>query len=145
MANLIEHFTKEDCMSSEEARQIVEDGLERRKIERERRDAELENQERMLRLKINDNHTVKTLTEIQRLNLQKEEERKQRAERAQHKAEMVIKDMKAEDTVNKFGIFCIFMILLAIVSRLNIFVLLATVLGAAVFPVIRISKIYGLV
>lgn len=132
-------------MSSEEARQIVEDGLERRKIERERRDAELENQERMLRLKINDNHTVKTLTEIQRLNLQKEEERKQRAERAQHKAEMVIKDMKAEDTVNKYGIFCIFMILLAIVSRLNIFVLLATVLGAAVFPVIRICKIYGLV
>jgi hypothetical protein len=37
------------------------------------------------------------------------------------------------------------MILLAAVSRLNIFVLLATLLGAAVFPVIRICKIYELV
>lgn len=130
-------------MSSQEARQIVTDGLERRKAEREQRDAELENQERILRLKINDNHTVKTLTDQQRIALQKEAERKQRAERAQRKAEMVIKDMKAEQAVNKYGAFCIFMILLAALSRLNILVLLATVLGVAVFPVVYIYRLYN--
>lgn len=132
-------------MSSEEARQIVGDGLERRRAEREQRDAELENQERILRMKINDNHTIKTLTEQQRVALQKETERKKRADRARHKAEMVVKDMKAQEATNQYGIFCICMILLAAVSRLNVLVLLATILGAAVFPVIRICKIYGLV
>lgn len=132
-------------MSSEEARQIVEDGLERRKVEREQRDAELENQERILRLKINDNHTIKTLTECQRMALQKEAERQKRAERAKRKAEMVVKDMKAQDAMSKYGIFCVVMFLMAIFSRLNIFVLLATVISAAVFPAIRIAKIYELV
>jgi hypothetical protein len=99
----------------------------------------------MLRLKINDNHTVKTLTEQQRIALQKEAERKQRAERAKRKAEMVVKEMDAQDAASKYGFFCGCMILLAAVSRLNIFVLLATLLGAAVFPVIRICKIYELV
>lgn len=132
-------------MSSEEARQIVEDGLERRKVEREQRDAELENQERILRLKINDNHAVKTLSERQRLALQKEAALKQRAERAKRKAEMVVKEMYAQDAVYKYGFFCACMVLLAAVSRLNIFVLLATLMGAAVFPVIRICKIYELV
>lgn len=132
-------------MSSEEARQIVEIGLERRKAEREQRDAELENQERILRLKINDNHTVKTLTECQRLALQKKAEQERRANVAKRKAEMVVKDMKAQEVTNKYGVFCAVMILLAAASRMNVFVLLATLLGVAVFPVIRICKIYGLV
>ena len=132
-------------MSSEEARQIVETGLERRKAEREQRDAELENQERILRLKINDNHAVKTLTECQRLALQKKAEQERRANVAKQKAEMVVRDMKAQEVTNKYGVFCAVMILLAAASRMNIFVLLATLLGVAVFPVIRICKIYGLV
>ena len=132
-------------MSSEEARQIVEIGLERRKAEREQRDAELENQERILRLKINDNHAVKTLTECQRLALQKKAEQERRANVAKLKAEMVVRDMKAQEVTNKYGVFCAVMILLAAASRMNIFVLLATLLGVAVFPVIRICKIYGLV
>ena len=132
-------------MSSEEARQIVETGLERRKAEREQRDAELENQERILRLKINDNHAVKTLTECQRLALQKKAEQERRANVAKQKAEMVVRDMKAQEVTNKYGVFCAVMILLAAASRMNIFVLLATLLGVAVLPVIRICKIYGLV
>lgn len=132
-------------MSSEEARQIVETGLERRKAEREQRDAELENQERILRLKINDNHAVKTLTECQRLALQKKAEQERRANVAKRKAEMVVRDMKAQEVTNKYGVFCAVMILLAAASRMNVFVLLATLLGVAVFPVIRICKIYGLV
>lgn len=132
-------------MSSEEARQIVEDGLERRKAEREQRDAELENQERILRLKINDNHHYRTMSEYQLMELQMNAERKRYELQKKRHDEMVAISKKAEEIINKYGIFCLVMVVLAIISRLNIFVLLATVLGAAVFPVIRIGRLYGLV
>ena len=60
-------------MSNEEARQIVEDGLAQRKIQRQQREAELENQERLLRVTINDNHLVKTITEAQKQEQKLEE------------------------------------------------------------------------
>jgi hypothetical protein len=50
--------------------------------------------------------------------------------------------MKAQSAANKYGIFCIIMILLAAVSRLNIFVLMATVLGVSVFPAVYIYRLY---
>lgn len=128
-----------------EARQYVENGLQKRREERELREQTLEDQARQLRQTISGNHAQKTMTEIQKKAMEEEDARKRRAERAKVKAEMVVKDMKAQDTANKYGIFCIVMILLAAVSRLNIFVLLATLLGVSVFPVIRICKIYGLV
>jgi hypothetical protein len=130
-------------MSADEARSIVTAGLERRREYRERMDAALEDQARQLRLTISGNHAMKTMTEIQRKAMAEEEARKRKAERAKAKADMVIKDMKAEDAENKYGIFCIIMILLAAVSRLNIFVLLATVLGVSVFPVVYIYRLYN--
>lgn len=128
-----------------EAKQYVESGLQKRRAERELREQTLEDQARQLRQTISGNHAQKTMTEIQKKAMEEENARKRSAERAKVKAEMVVKDMKAQDTANKYGIFCIVMILLAAVSRLNIFVLLATLLGVSVFPVIRICKIYGLV
>lgn len=128
-----------------EAKQYVENGLQKRREERELREQTLEDQARQLRQTISGNHAQKTMTEIQKKAMEEEDARKRRAERAKVKAEMVVKDMKAQDTANKYCIFCIVMILLAAVSRLNIFVLLATLLGVSVFPVIRICKIYGLV
>jgi hypothetical protein len=128
-----------------EARQYVENGLQKRREERELREQTLEDQARKLRQTISGNHAQKTMTEIQKKAMEEENARKRRAERAKVKAEMVVKDMKAQDTANKYGIFCIVIILLAAVSRLNIFVLLATLLGVSVFPVIRICKIYRLV
>ena len=53
-------------MSNEEARQIVEEGLAQRKIQRQQRAEELEDQARLLRITINDNHLVKTITEEQK-------------------------------------------------------------------------------
>lgn len=128
-----------------EAKRYVENGLQKRREERELREQTLENQARQLRQTISGNHAQKTMTEIQRKAMEEEEARKRRSEQAKAKAEMVVKDMNAQNTANKYGIFCIVMILLAAVSRLNIFVLLATLLGVSVFPVIRICKIYGLV
>ena len=132
-------------MSSDEARQIVKDGLDRLRAEHEQREAAMDAQERSLRVKINENHTMKTLTEFQQLERQKEVLRKQLEEQEREVYEMVAKDDEAQNVTNKYGIFCICMILLAAVTRLNIFVLLGTILGTTVIFVIRVCKIYGLV
>ena len=130
-------------MSSNEARQIVEDGLDRRREERIRRDAALENQARQLRQTISGNHAMKTMSEIQRKAMAEEEARKRRAERAKAKAEMVIKDMKAEDACRKYGIAVLLIILLTAVSRMNVFFSLALALGLAVFPAVYIYRLYN--
>ena len=130
-------------MSSNEARQIVTDGLDRRREDRIRRDAALENQARQLRLTISGNHAQKTMTEIQGKAMEEEEARKRKAERAKAKADMVIKDMKAEDACRKYGFAVLLVILLTAVSRMNVFFSLALVLGLAVFPAVYIYRLYN--
>ena len=130
-------------MSTNEARQIVTDGLERRREARIRRDAELETQARQLRLTISGNHALKTMTEIQRKALEEEEARQRKAERAKAKADLVIKDMKAEDACRKYGFAVLLVILLTAVSRMNVFFSLALVLGLAVFPAVYIYRLYN--
>jgi len=129
-------------MSTEEARSIVTAGLERLKEDRIKRDAALEDQARQLRLTISDNHTMKTMTEIQRKAMEAEEARKRRAERAKAKADMVIKDMKAEDACRKYGIACLVILLLTAISRMNVFFSLALALSLAVFPAVYIYRLY---
>ena len=129
-------------MSSNEARQIVQDGLERRKIERERRDAQLEQQERILRLKINDNHTWKAwkaLSEEEQARIQKITEKERRAER---KAQALARELETEDTVQKSILAGLSILLAAGIFRLNVFVALALVLGLAVFPAVKIYRLY---
>ena len=130
-------------MSSNEARQIVTDGLDRRREDRIRRDAALENQARQLRLTISGNHAMKTMSEIQRKAMEEEEARKRKAERAKAKADMVIKDMKAEDACRKYGFAVLLVILLTAVSRMNVFFSLALVLCLAVFPAVYIYRLYN--
>lgn len=120
--------------SSNEARQIVMDGLERRKEARALRDAELERQERMLRMTINDNHLVKTITEEQKKIQAKEAEQKRRESWAKRRAEQAARDMAAEEAVHVYGIVVLAIILVAAIFRLNFFVALAMMLGmGAVF------------
>ena len=130
-------------MSADEMRSVVTAGLERRKEDRVRRDASLEDQARQLRLTISGNHAQKTMTEIQRKAMEEEEARKRKAERAKAKAEMVIKDMKAEDACRKYGIVVLLIILLTAISRMNIFFSLALMLGLAVFPAVYIYRLYN--
>ena len=130
-------------MSADEARSIVTAGLERRKEDRVRRDAALEDQARQLRLTISGNHADKTMTEIQRKAMEEEEVRKRKAARAKAKAEMVIKDMKAEDACRKYGIVVLLIILLTAVSRMNVFFAMALMLGMAVFPSVYIYRLYN--
>ena len=130
-------------MSSNEARQIVTEGLERRREDRVRRDAALEEQARQLRLTISGNHAEKTMTEIQRKALEEEEVRKRRAERAKAKADLVIKDMKAEAACRKYCLVCLLILLLTAVFRMNVFFSIALVLSLAVFPAVYIYRLYN--
>ena len=130
-------------MSADEARSVVTAGLERRKEDRVRRDAALEDQARQLRQTISGNHATKTMTEIQRKAMEAEEARKRKAERAKAKADMVVRDMKAEDACRKYGIACLLILLLTAVSRMNVFVAIALTLGLAVFPVVYIYRLYN--
>ena len=129
-------------MSSNEARQIVQDGLEQRKIERERRDAQLEQQERILRLKINDNHTWKTLSEAQQEKIRKEAEAEYKKIRAEKKAQALARELEVEDTVQKSILTGLSILLAAGIFRLNVFVALALVLGLAIFPAVKIYRLY---
>ena len=130
-------------MSCDEARCVVTEGLERRREARIRRDAELETQARQLRMTIRGNHALKTMTEIQRMALEEEEARQRKAERAKAKADLVIKDMKAEDACRKYGFAVLLVILLTAVSRMNVFFSLALALGLAVFPAVYIYRLYN--
>jgi hypothetical protein len=130
-------------MSSEEARNTITAGLERRKADRMKRDAALEKQARQLRLTISGNHAMKTMTEIQKNALAEEEARKRREERAKKKAEMVVRDMKAEQAVNYYGIACLAILILTAISKMNIFFSIALVISLAVFPAVYIYRLYN--
>jgi hypothetical protein len=129
-------------MSSEEARNIVAAGLERRREDRDLRDAALEDQARQLRMTINDNHNFRTISEEQKKAMEAENIKKRRAERAKAKADQVIRDMKAEEAVRKYGLACLLILLMTAVFRLNVFVAIALVLGLAVFPTAYIYRLY---
>ena len=129
-------------MSTEEARSIIAAGLERRKEDRVRRDAALEDQARQLRMTINDNHNFRTISEEQRKALEAENIQKRRAERAKAKADQVIRDMKAEEAVRKYGAACLLILLLTAVFRLNVLVAISLTLGLAVFPAAYIYRLY---
>ena len=130
-------------MSADEMRSVVTAGLERRREDRVRRDAALEDQARKLRLTISGNHATKTMTEIQRKAMEEEEARKRKAERAKAKADLVIKDMKAEDACRQYGIVVLLIILLTAISRMNVFFSLALMISLAVFPVVYIYRLYN--
>ena len=130
-------------MSADEMRSVVTAGLERRKAYRERMDAALEDQARQLRLTISGNHAQKTMTEVQRKAMEAEEARKRRAERAKAKADLVIKEMKAEDACRKYCLACLLILLLTAVSRMNVFFSLALMIAMAVFPAVYIYRLYN--
>lgn len=129
-------------MSSNEARQIVEDGLERLKIERKRRDAQLEQQERILRLKINDNHAYKAwkvMSDEEQARIRKITAAERKAER---QAQELARDLEVGDIVQKSLMTGLSILVASGIFRLNVFVTLALVLGLAVFPAVKIFRLY---
>jgi hypothetical protein len=131
-------------MSSEEARQIVKDGLEKRKEEQLQMDKELDRQERILRLAINDNHQEKNLSEAQKKELEKEKTRRRREAKEKARKDRIAREMAAQMCVNKYAIACLIVMLMAAITRMNVFVCLSLVAGLAVFPVAKIYRLFVL-
>lgn len=129
-------------MSNEEARQIVEEGLAQKRIQRQQRDEELDNQERLLRATINDNHLVKNLMEAQKNAQKLAEARKAKEARAEAREVRAAMDMQAEQAANAFLAVCLVILLIAAITRLNLFVMLALVLGLAVDTAVYIYRLY---
>lgn len=129
-------------MSNEEARQIVEEGLAQKKIQRQQRDEELDNQERLLRVTINGNHLVKNMIEAQKNAQKLAEARKAKEARAAARKARAAMDMEAEQAANAFLAVCLVILLIAAITRLNIFVMLALVLGLAVDTAAYIYRLY---
>ena len=129
-------------MSNEEARQIVEDGLAQKKIQRQQRDEELDNQERLLRVTINDNHQDAKKAEAEKQQKLMDDARKQREARAKAREVRAAMDMQAEQAANAFLAVCLVILLIAAITRLNLFVMLALVLGLAVDTAAYIYRLY---
>lgn len=128
-------------MSRSEARQIVADGLDRKRTERTRRDAELERQERMLRETINNNHLVKTITEEQQKRQAKEEARQRRATEAKRKADLVAREQAVDEAFRVYGFVCLAIILASALTRLNIAIVLTLILGVSFLFAVYIYRI----
>lgn len=129
-------------MSNEEARQIVEEGLAQKKIQRQQRDEELDNQERLLRVTINDNHQDAKKAEAEKQQKLMDDARKQREARAKAREVRAAMDMKAEQAANAFLAVCLVILLIAAITRMNLFVMLALVLGLAVDTAAYIYRLY---
>lgn len=129
-------------MSADEARSVVTAGLERRREYREQMDAALEDQARQLRLTISGNHAQKTMTEIQRLELQKEAEADRKKRKAERRAQRLARELEVDDTVQKSMLTGLSILLAAGIFRLNFFVTMALILGLAVFPAVKIYRLY---
>lgn len=129
-------------MSNEEARQIVENGLAQKKIQRQQRAEELDNQERLLRVTINDNHQDAKKAEAKKQQKLMDDARKQREAREKERAARAARDKAAEEAVNTYFIVCLVILLVSAITRLNFFVAMALILGLAVFPAAYIYRLY---
>ena len=126
-------------MSSNEARQVVQSGLERRRAEKLRREQELDRQERKLRIIINENHAAKSMSPQQKqeaVRLRREVYRQARElERAMEQAAM--------SAVKRYAWACGIIALVALMTPLPWWYAGVLVMGLGVFPMGYIWRLYG--
>ena len=128
-------------MSNEITRENVRAFLDHNAVELKEKEIAMDSQERQLRLTLNHNHAEKTMTDIQRREARQEAQRalQQKRERAMEAAR--IQEMKADAAVRYYGLCCLETILLASVTKLPIWAVLAliggmgTVLAAYIYRV----------
>lgn len=131
---------------SNEARQIVQAGLERRKIQRAEaaQEARLEKYEQD-QIHFCNVHSAnakeqRQLEETGRRNMQQYEAR--RAAREQALAMEMAREQAAIDAVRKYGVFCLAILCLTIFTHLPLWAAITTALGMGVFPVAYIFRLY---
>ena len=133
-------------MSNEEARRIVQLGLERRKADREKaaREARLEKYEQDQILFCNmhcaDAKVQRQKEETGRLN--RERFAAMRTAQAEAVAKQMARDQAAVDAVKKYIVVCLAMFTLTIFTHLPVWAAFTTIMGLAVFPAAYIFRLY---
>jgi hypothetical protein len=133
-------------MSSDEARRIVQFGLDRRKEDRDTaaKEARLEKYEQEQILFCNAHSAAakaqRQLEETGRRNMQQYEAR--RTARAQALAMEMAREQAAADAVKKYGVFCLATLCLTIFTHLPLWAAITTALGMGVFPAAYIFRLY---
>lgn len=133
-------------MSSDEARRIVQIGLDRRKEDRDTaaKEARLEKYEQD-QIHFCNVHSAnakeqRQLEETGRRNRQQYEARK--AAREQALAMEMAREQAAIDAVRKYGVFCLAILCLTIFTHLPMWGAITTALGMGVFPAAYIFRLY---
>lgn len=130
----------------EEARQIVSQGLELRRIQRreEEKEAKLEQYEQDM-ISYCNLHCVNARKDRQTLeqdSAMKEAAAARRAERAAAKAKAWQLECKSNDALRKYGAACLVVLLVAAVTKLPGWAAMALIAGGAVFPAAYIYRLY---
>lgn len=131
---------------SNEARQIVQAGLDRRKADRETaaREARLERYEQdQIRCCNEHSANAKVLRLMDETGrMQREQYEARRAAREQALAIEMAREQAATDAVKKYGVFCLAMLCLTIFTHLPLWAAITTALGMGVFPAAYIFRLY---
>ena len=133
-------------MSNNEARQIVQAGLDRRKADRETaaREARLERYEQD-QIRCCNEHSanakvLRLMNETGRMQREQYEARK--AARQQALAKELEREQAATDAVKKYGVFCLAMLCLTIFTHLPMWGAITTAVSMGVFPAAYIFRLY---
>ena len=133
-------------MSSDEARRIVQIGLDRRKEDRDTaaKEARLEKYEQD-QIHFCNVHSAnakeqRQLEETGRM--QREQVKARQAAREQALAMEMAREQAATDAVKKYGVFCLAILCLTIFTHLPLWAAITTALGMGVFPAAYIFRLY---
>lgn len=98
------------------------------------KEAAMDNQERQLRHTINNNHTTRTMTDIQRQHLKELAQKQRQEERVAARRERQARELEADKAVRYYGVACLVILLLSAVTKLPLWAGATLALGlAAVF------------
>ena len=129
-----------------EARKIVQAGLDRRKADRETaaREARLERYEQdQIRCCNEHSANAKVLRLMDETGrMQREQYEARRAAREQALALELAREQAAIDAVKRYGVFCLAMLCLTIFTYLPLWAAITTALGLGVFPAAYIFRLY---
>lgn len=129
-------------MSSADARRIVQNGLDRQREDRRRREAALEEDARLLRQTISGNHAARTKTTIQKKAQVEAVRKRNREARQAAKARARAMEMAAILATRRYVIACGAVVLVTLLTPFPWYGAMALIPGLAVFPMAYIYRLY---
>lgn len=133
-------------MSSEEAKRQVQEGLQRKRIQRKEaeKEARLEQyeQDQIKACNVNcaDAKLQRKLEETGRLNREQAEERRRARQEAMRQE--AIREDKAVHAARYYGLACLWILWLTAVTHLPVWAAFALIISTGIFPVIYIFRLY---